>query len=500
MKKLLLLLFAFSFLLSPAPNPRNRRIAQVYKYDNNSQKYFNVFQGTANYVTDPYRKQYDRTIKYLIQKGDWVNMDCFYIDATGNEAWALVDVRTPTRSQTINNTYAGRFTANLGWIGNNSLSMLSGFNPGDGGTYNLTRNNASFGVLMSTTTAATSKHEVSSFDAGYGQGIFVNANINKSICLNSVSAPTTTYSKYIFSNYGWFGGNRTTSTNNNVLINGVNEVTQTSASTALNNAFIGRMGARNTAGWTGGFYSLNIHSAFYAGNSSVNQKNIINAINNNFSYLNAAAKLNKRVFFEGDSRTASVTFPTLSSNSFMAAATMTTLGNGWSWGVVAEANETVQSMITQAATEIDPYRNVELNKDILVFFAGTNDLAANRTGAQLYADVQTWMSARRALGFRCVIIGECDRDAGFSGGQTAAGYNTARGDYRALMQAYFTISTAITNCYTDGQGNYWIDTQADAAFNNASDVTYYKVDQIHPNSTAYNIIANTYLAPLILIL
>lgn len=503
MKKLLLILFAFSFFLSPAPNPSYRRMAQAYKFDNSTMTYLNTFEGTANYVTNPYRKQYDQSVKYLKRKGDWDNMDCFYLDATGNEAWALVDIRTPSRSQTINNTYAGRHTLNLGWIGNNSLSLNSNVNWGDGGTWLGSRNNASFGSLTCSVTATSTKHEISSFDVGFTQGIWINAQIQKAQCLNSVSAPANNYIKFIFSNNLWYGANRTTSTLNTFYANGVKEIVHTSASTAINNVSIGRMGARNTTGWVAGFYSVNIHSAFYAGNGSVNQTNIINSINNYWSgTLSPIVLKNKRITFEGDSRVGSgnAAFYSLSANSLMAVNTMTTLGNGWCWGMVAEASELVQSMVAQGATEIDPYRNSELLKDVALLFGGTNDLASNRTGAQLFADVSTWVANRRSAGFpQTVVIGECDRDASFSGGADSATYRVQRINYRVLMQGVYTIATAITNCYTDGAGNYWIDTQADSKFNNASDLTYYMADMVHLNSTALNILANTYLAPLFLI-
>lgn len=454
-------------------------------------------------VTQYYIPRYDAVIRYLKSTGTWNNLSSLFFDFTGDKIWALIDIKDPTRTASKVNTYAGEFTVNQGWNGNASFSILTNYNPTNDS--NVSQNNFSFGTLLINNVASTTRHAISAFNAGFTQGNFINEQIPQSIANNSATAPTTSYAKYRFTSYAWIGCSRTGSTTNNVYVNGVLNSTQTSSSVAFNNISIGRLNAYNGS-WAAAatFGSNNSQGAFYAGNGSVNHNDIITAANIFLDSISTRANVNKRVIFEGDSMTGSVASPTLSSGSLYPTTVITTLGTQWSGLVVSEANETVQSAITQATTEIDPYRNKFLQEDIIVIFMGTNDLATNRTAAQLYADMVTWATARKVLGFKVIIVGICDRDAGFTGGQTQAGFDTARASYRALMNADFNVATSVANTFRPAAGityaDFWIDISADSKFNNAADLTYFQADQIHLNSTAYPILANTYVAPTIQLL
>lgn len=474
-------------------------------FDIDAVAYFNACAAAGTPVTSDYKPRYNAVIKYLKKYNEWNNLDCLYIDATGNKAWALIDIRTPTRTQIKNNTYAGEFTADQGWVGNSSFSIDTAFNP-TVGTNKFTRDDASYGILLVTNAADSTKHDVSCCDAGFTLGCFINSHdvVSKSICINSVIGPAVSYNKYIFSNYQWVGANRTAAAVATTYVNGVKQAIQVSASSALVNQTFGRMGARNTTGWVAGFYSANIQGCFYAGNGSVSQINIINAVNQMLQYSNTASYINKRVIFEVDSMTGSVAFASLSTNSAYPKAVMTTLGNGWSGVITSEASETILQQVTNLATEVIPYRNYGLQKDIVVLFGGTNDLATNRTAAQLYADIVTCGTALKNAGFKVIIVGIPDRDAGFSGGQTQAGFDTARASFRTLMNTDFNVATSVANTFGPASGiayaDYNIDIFADSKFTNASDLTYFMADMIHINSTADSVLANTYVAPTILLL
>ena len=454
--------------------------------------FFSAATAGGTPVTETYKVYYNNFINTLKSSGDWTLLDSIYVWATNSEAWAIIDIKNPSRTVTLQGSYASRFTANEGWKGNGTgFAVLTNFNPGDGGSYNFTQNSASFGVLILDNDSVASKFEAGCQNAGNTQGMVLQAfNPTDRGACNSINNPAASYAKYRFNGYCWTGVNRTSSTLGNRYVNGVNVQTQTSTSTALENKAIGVMGAYNGA-WVAGFYTSNSHAVFYAGGGAVSQKNIQNAYNLSFNYANIT-NITKRVIFEGDSRTGSVASPNFSSNSAYPKAVITGLGSGWSGTLVSESNETVQSMVSQYTTEIQPFRNTSLNKDVIVIWGGVNDIRTGaRTGAQVYADIVTFCTTAKADGFKVVVVGECD-----SNFTSYAAMNAERVALRTLMLADSVTASGVSNV-TSGASycDYYIDIFADTRFQTYSDTTYYQADGIHLNATGSGIIANTYVLP-----
>lgn len=94
---------------------------------------------------------------------------------------------------------------------------------------------------------------------------------------------------------------------------------------------------------------------------------------------------------------------------------------------------------TEAATFIDTY--IESGKiNVLVLFAGTNDMFAGATNATLYTNTKAYLAARKAAGWnKIILIGTLPR-----GGTPAppANFETYRQALRASFLADFSIATA----------------------------------------------------------
>ena len=448
-------------------------------------------------VTEEYKVRYNNFITDLKITGDWNNADSIYVWATGNEGWARVDIRNPKRTvDTFQGSYAGRWTINKGWNGNASFALLTGFNPGDGGEYNFKRNNASIGCLLLDNDSVASKHEISSMNAGNNTGIIiVGYNPTDRGSVNTIIPPATGYNKYRFNSYCWKGATRTASNIGNMFVNGVNQQTQTSESLNIENKQIAVMGAYNGS-FLAGFYTSNSHAVFYAGGGSLSQKNIMNAYNSAFNYGNVT-NINKRVIFEGDSRTGSISSPALSNNSRYPKQVLIGLGSGWSGVVVSEANETVASMIPQFIDEIHPYRNSNLVKDVIVLFAGTNDIAGGDSAATLFSNIKTLAQSYKNDGFKVIIVGEIDRNW-----SSYAAMNTVRNSLQTSMLSDFTTASGITNVWGTNSvsyADYYIQLHAEVNFQSYLSANY-QADGIHPSTVGSDVIANTYVYPTIQLL
>ncbi len=149
-------------------------------------------------------------------------------------------------------------------------------------------------------------------------------------------------------------------------------------------------------------------------------------------------------------------------------ATAIKIGNG-------KTNDVLADMITRAATVVDVIK-IGGKLNVASIFAGTNDIALNsRTGLQVYTDTITYVGDRRTAGWDNVIVG---------GMLPRSGTDTQRAILRSDCLAHFSTSTAVTNVYTDGSGNYYIDFEADAGIT--------LTDGIHPDNAGSLVIAGYY--------
>ena len=88
---------------------------------------------------------------------------------------------------------------------------------------------------------------------------------------------------------------------------------------------------------------------------------------------------------------------------------------------------------TDAAAAVDPYFSAaRFTKNVVVLFAGTNDIQAGTALATVQSDTATYIAARQAVGWKVVIVPMLDR-SNFSAGQRADKdtFNAAIGTYGA---------------------------------------------------------------------
>lgn len=453
-------------------------------YDSSAIAFFNACASVGYPVTSGYKIKYNKYIKYLKDHSQWSNSDSRFIFATGDEHWAERDLKNPSRTITLRNTYLGEFTTDKGFNGNSSFSILTNFNPGDGGTYNFIQNSCSYGSLMINSNSASPTVDCSASNSSGGSGISMTAYAGGVGYLNSAfSLSGAPYKKYRFTSYCWQGCNRTSSTAVNVYTDGVNTCTQSVTSTAPLNESIALLGFyKGGTTWGTGQYSLNTHAAFYSGSGSLNQTIEQNAFNYAFNYGNET-NLNKRVIFEGDSRTGSFSGSTASLNSEYPKKTIQALGSGWSGLTVSEGGEKLQQITTQYTSEIQPFRDTALSKDVIAVWAGTNDFASNRTAAQVYTDLVSFCTQAHANGFKIVVVGDIAR------GTYTTAQQSASTTYTNTLLTDFSTNVS-TNIYSGASyADYYINLIGDAAFQNAANTTYYQVDGIHLNATGYDIVA-----------
>lgn len=140
---------------------------------------------------------------------------------------------------------------------------------------------------------------------------------------------------------------------------------------------------------------------------------------------------------------------------------------------VATSGNTLATIATQAAVEVDPCYDARKGNNITIIFAGTNDLALGSTGASVYAALVSYGQARKAVGEKVVAVTCLPRtNAGID-----AGFETQRLIYNASIRSGWTsFSDAMADLNTDSR------------LQNSNDGTYFQ-DQIHPNAVGAGILA-----------
>lgn len=141
----------------------------------------------------------DNFVYSLKVSGAWYELDCLWMLAAADSQAGYLNWKKPAANN-LAPVASPTFTADRGVAGNGSTSYInSNFNPGDGGTYKFTRNNACYGVWNLTSTAAAATTDVGgyissgtrlrSFNTGGVVGGTLNAVSNAS-STNTVSDAT----------------------------------------------------------------------------------------------------------------------------------------------------------------------------------------------------------------------------------------------------------------------------------------------------------------------
>jgi len=433
----------------------------------------------------------------------WAETDLLWLNGI-SKAFSLMNIRQNAYNGTIVNDYPGSWAEGVGFTGNaaGSFHILTGYNPGAGGTV-YTQNSASLGFLNLSTALTTGySFGVTNFastagtilTAGRTNGIpFADVNVG-SFSASASGAVNMSY------NRGWTSIKRTGASAQTRMVDASPIASDTHASAAIPN-FEFSLFARNK-GATIQDFSNNSAAYPYAGSKDIDDLKIQKIIEE--LWIKPRAKsdwMSCRLLTLGDSMTAQ------GANGNYGRWTKTALealGNTWQGHCDGLANGTISQVNTIAINNTDGFIKPYLSRSILAFMAGTNDLANSSavTGTTIYNRYASFVASRVAAGHtKMILMGMMDRKATFSGGQTQGGFNAGQASFNSLMRADFTVSTAVTNVYTSTlpqwNGCCYVDIIADTKFQNAADTGYFMPDFIHPNTTLDDWLANTYIVPLI---
>jgi lysophospholipase L1-like esterase len=194
-------------------------------------------------------------------------------------------------------------------------------------------------------------------------------------------------------------------------------------------------------------------------------------------YLGSAVGLNMfpQIVCDGDSLTAGT--GVLAGDDYPSQLQVLLGGSGaWEKGNYGGAGNTITQLSSDAATQIDGLLSGLKPKNIVIVWAGTNDIAVDsRTGAQAEALLNTYCTARRTAGYKVVVLTMISRGM-FNG--TQEGY---RQDFNTAVRANWTtyadaLVDVDANTVVGGVGTY-------------ANTTYYQNDQIHLKAAGFAAVA-----------
>lgn len=189
--------------------------------------------------------------------------------------------------------------------------------------------------------------------------------------------------------------------------------------------------------------------------------------------------------FEGDSLTAALISPLPERYPSQVAAGIATPLN---WYNVAIPATTIVHMIARAAANVDKYAHPEVNSPphAVILWGGSNDIAGADSAATIYASIKAYCQARKAIGWKVVVLTILPRL-----GNT--GYNTKRLAVNTLLLADFPSTTQHSLIYTGASyADYLVDVGSDQAigeFGDELNPAYYS-DGIHLTAAGMAIVAD----------
>ena len=141
---------------------------------------------------------------------------------------------------------------------------------------------------------------------------------------------------------------------------------------------------------------------------------------------------------------------------------LTLNGGPWSVSNLGVPSRTLATCMTNAATSVDPLYIPGIH-NVLFIWAGVNDFAGGASAATVYANIQTYVAARKAVGWEVVVSPLCSNVTQDAKVQT---YNGLLAGSSAFADATVVLPTTLI-----GTGAY-------------SNATYFQADEIHPNQTS----------------
>ena len=132
----------------------------------------------------------------------------------------------------------------------------------------------------------------------------------------------------------------------------------------------------------------------------------------------------------------------------------------------------VADMIAQAPANVDTRYDADADADICIVMAGGGDFAAGADPAIVFGGLQTYCAARRAAGFKVVVLTLLPRDL--------PAFNAARNLYNADLRVHWAS-------FADGLADVAADPRIGADGANHDPV--YFSDGLHPSSAGYAVMA-----------
>lgn len=428
----------------------------------------------------------NNTIYYLKQTGQWDELDFLYMWSAHSQTAALVDWKNPsTRAATVNGTMT--FVADSHFVSNGTTGRLAlGYNPGDGGTYKFTQNSNSFGCYI-VDPVGENRVELSAQD-GSSQGIDMLLN-NASLSVKNNMATAQAIGSAV-NRRGLMSSLRTASNAWNNRNNGyILSTDRTDASLAVKNIEWAEF-CRNVNG-TFSTFSTKKHRYSFAGSSVINSFTLNRVIEENYLSVLGLAPV-KRITFNGNSFTSAGVY---------AQRVLTNINDFSNLDVNMRgvSGQTTPQMQTDAETWVFPFTKSHLTTDIYFVWELTNDMQANASNVTTcYNNMVTYLQAlRAAVGANAKIIVATMLP------RSAAQITNSNRQNDADLFDDTTLNGKIRNhLVQDGYCDAICDVASDATMGIYSggvagvgekNTTYYNVDEVHPNTTGYNYLADNYI-------
>lgn len=421
--------------------------------------------------------------------GDWYEMDAFFLLSLGKIS-GCVDWKNPnTRVATLNSDYAGSFVTDGYMVSDGSFWLNTNFNPGDGGTYKFQRNNNSFGTYFRdhNNTTANVLDLSATIAANNGNELFItggfsvtgenNTSVNRAASnytvagLKSVKRTASNLWKFENGGYDPYAGSITYSPD---------------ASTAIPNLNFYQC-CRNVNG-ARSLFSRKRYCYTFFGSASIDAFRLNDIINRNY-LIPVGIGITKRITFNGNSFTAANTYIQRSLVNINQYGSLDINARGIS-------GQTTVQMQSDAVNKVFNKNTTAYTKDILFVWELTNDMAANASNATTCYNnmVNYCIVARAALPNIKIVVATMLPRTGVT--------NANRQNDSNLLDDT-TLNGKIRNhLVQDGYADAICDVASDATMGIYSNgvagvgeknTTYYSVDEIHPNTTGYNRLADNFI-------
>jgi hypothetical protein len=146
------------------------------------------------------------------------------------------------------------------------------------------------------------------------------------------------------------------------------------------------------------------------------------------------------------------------------------VSNVVSWSPVAK----LADMLDQAPVEVDARYRVDADANVCVVMAGAADIVAGREPTMIHDDLRLYCLARRAAGFRVVMVTLLPRSE-------PAHFEAGRQVVNELVRQNWSL-------YADGLADIAEDGRIGDAFDDL-DLAYYAPGALHPNDAGYSVMA-----------